>query len=167
MACAPSDDSDQTGHPPSLIRVFACAHWEAKDRSFFSYGQRRLRSDCADAQADLSLHWVHMPFCWFGMRWFIICFHICTVFIAYNTQACRPTYIFANSVDPDETAQFHLDLHYLQFCFGFCADTPIFNSGRAKIQRWKSPAQKLRVKRARTMLLQRQLSNICLIIRAR
>ena len=22
MACAPSDDSDQPGHPPSLIRVF-------------------------------------------------------------------------------------------------------------------------------------------------
>ena len=25
MACAPSEDSDQPGHPPSLIRVFACA----------------------------------------------------------------------------------------------------------------------------------------------
>ena len=23
MACAPSEDSDQLGHPPSLIRVFA------------------------------------------------------------------------------------------------------------------------------------------------
>ena len=23
MACAPSEDSDQPGHPPSLIRVFA------------------------------------------------------------------------------------------------------------------------------------------------
>ena len=28
--CAPSEDSDQPGHPPSLIRVFACAQWEAK-----------------------------------------------------------------------------------------------------------------------------------------
>ena len=27
--------------------------------------QRRLWSDWADAQADLSLHWAHMPFCWF------------------------------------------------------------------------------------------------------
>ena len=34
MACAPSGDSDQPGHPPSLIRVFACAHWVAKDPSF-------------------------------------------------------------------------------------------------------------------------------------
>ena len=28
-------------------------------------GQRRLRSDWADAQADLSLRWAHMPFGWF------------------------------------------------------------------------------------------------------
>ena len=34
MAFAPSGDSDQPGHPPSLIRVFAGAHWVAKDPSF-------------------------------------------------------------------------------------------------------------------------------------
>ena len=27
--------------------------------------QRRLLSDWADAQADLSLRWAHMSFCWF------------------------------------------------------------------------------------------------------
>ena len=32
MACAPSNDSDQPGHPPSLIRVFAVR--SAKDPSF-------------------------------------------------------------------------------------------------------------------------------------
>ena len=32
--CAPSEDWDQRGHPPSLIRVFACAQWVAKDPSF-------------------------------------------------------------------------------------------------------------------------------------
>ena len=31
---APSEDSDQPGYPPSLIRVFACAQWVAKDPSF-------------------------------------------------------------------------------------------------------------------------------------
>ena len=31
---APSECSDQPGHPPSLIRVFACAHWVAKGPSF-------------------------------------------------------------------------------------------------------------------------------------
>ena len=30
---ARSEDSDQPGHPPSLIRVFACAKWVAKDPS--------------------------------------------------------------------------------------------------------------------------------------
>ena len=30
-----------------------------------SCGQRRLRSDWADAQADLSLRWADMPFCRF------------------------------------------------------------------------------------------------------
>ena len=30
-----------------------------------SCGQRRLWSDLADAQADLSLHWAHRSFCWF------------------------------------------------------------------------------------------------------
>ena len=32
--CAPSKDSDQPGHLPSLITVFACAQWVAKDLSF-------------------------------------------------------------------------------------------------------------------------------------
>ena len=31
MICVPSEDSDQPGHQPSLIRVFTCAQWEAKD----------------------------------------------------------------------------------------------------------------------------------------
>ena len=32
--CAPSEDSDQPGHPSSLITVFACAQWVAKNPSF-------------------------------------------------------------------------------------------------------------------------------------
>ena len=43
--CAPSEDSDQPGHPPSLISVF----------------------DWADAQADLSLRWAHSHFVGFVM----------------------------------------------------------------------------------------------------
>ena len=42
MACAPSEDSDQSRQPPSLIRVFACAQWVAKDPSF-------LHADCKDS----------------------------------------------------------------------------------------------------------------------
>ena len=39
---APSEDSDQPGHPPSLIRVFACAQWVAK-------GPRFLHADSEDS----------------------------------------------------------------------------------------------------------------------
>ena len=40
--CAPSEDSDQPGHPPSLIRDFACAPWVVKDSGF-------LRADSEDS----------------------------------------------------------------------------------------------------------------------
>ena len=63
MACAPS--KDQPGHPPSLIRVFAVHMKKAWVLSYLLSTQQRLWSDWADAQADLSLHWAHMPFCWF------------------------------------------------------------------------------------------------------
>ena len=65
MACAPSKDSDQHGHPPSLIRVFAVRMKKAWVLSYPLSAQWRLWSDWADAQADLSLCWEHMPFCWF------------------------------------------------------------------------------------------------------
>ena len=61
MACVPSKDSDQ----PSLIRVFAVCMKKAWVLSYPLSTQRRLWSDWADAQADLSLLWAHMPFCWF------------------------------------------------------------------------------------------------------
>ena len=65
MACAPSEDSDQTGHPPSLIRVFAFRMKKAWVLRYPLSAQRRLLSDWAYAQADLTLWGVHMPFCWF------------------------------------------------------------------------------------------------------
>ena len=34
MACAPSEDSDQPGHPPSLIRIFAVRSWVTQNPSF-------------------------------------------------------------------------------------------------------------------------------------
>ena len=70
--CAPSEDSDQPGHPPSLImprliRVFAVRIMGSLGPKLSSCGQRRLWSDWADAQADLSLRWqtCAQPFCWF------------------------------------------------------------------------------------------------------
>ena len=42
MACAPSEDSDQPGHPPSLIRVFTVHSMGSLAPKFSSCGQRRL-----------------------------------------------------------------------------------------------------------------------------
>ena len=61
-ACTPSEDSDQPGHPPSLIRVFAVGMKKAWVLSYTLSALRRLWPDWADAKADLSLRWVHMPF---------------------------------------------------------------------------------------------------------
>ena len=66
--CAPSEDSDQPGHLPSLIRVFAVRFMGNWGPKLSSCGQRRLWSYWADAQADLSLRWVHSHFVGFVMR---------------------------------------------------------------------------------------------------
>ena len=57
--CVPSEDSDQPGHPPSLIRVFAVRMQKDWVLSYPLSEQRRLWSDWVDAQADLSLRWAH------------------------------------------------------------------------------------------------------------
>ena len=62
MACAPSEDSDQPGHLPSLVRVLAVCMKEPWVLSYPMSAQRRLWSDCADAQADLSLWWARRSF---------------------------------------------------------------------------------------------------------
>ena len=57
MVCAPSEDSDQPGYPPSLIRVFAVRMTKAWVLNYPSSAQRRLWSEWADAQADLRFRW--------------------------------------------------------------------------------------------------------------
>ena len=72
--CAPSEDSDQPGHPPSLIRVFAVRMKKPWVLSYQLSTQRRLWSDWANAQADLSLRWAHTHFVGFVMLWLKCCF---------------------------------------------------------------------------------------------
>ena len=74
--CAPSEDSDQPGHPPSLIRVFAVRMKKAWVLSYPMSAQRRLWSDWTDAQADLSLRWAHTHFVGFVMSRLISLFPI-------------------------------------------------------------------------------------------
>ena len=71
MACAPSEDSDQHGHPPSLIRVFTFCMKKAWVLSYPFSTKQRLWSDWADAQADPSLRWAHSHFVGFVIRWLI------------------------------------------------------------------------------------------------
>ena len=54
MTCAPSEDSDQPGHPSSQC-VAEFLHADSEDWS-----------DWADVQADLSLRWAQRSFCRFG-----------------------------------------------------------------------------------------------------
>ena len=73
---APSEDSDQPGHPPSLIRVFAVCMKKAWVLSYPLGAQWRLWSDWTDAQADLCLHLAHKPFCWFCREAAQVCFTV-------------------------------------------------------------------------------------------
>ena len=61
MTSAPSEVSDQPGHPPSLIRVFAVRMKKPWVLSYLMSAQRRL-GRCPD---DLNLCWVYRLFCWF------------------------------------------------------------------------------------------------------
>ena len=72
MACTLREDSDQPGHPPSLIRVFAVHMKKTWVLSYPCSAQRRLWSDWADAHADLSLRWAHSHFVGFVMRRLIL-----------------------------------------------------------------------------------------------
>ena len=56
--CASSEDSD----PPSLIRVFAVRMKKPSVLSYPLSAQRRLWSNWANAQADLTLRWAHSHF---------------------------------------------------------------------------------------------------------
>ena len=71
IECAPSQDSDQPEHPPSLIRVFAVCMKKAWALIYPVNAQRRLRSDWADAQTDLSLRWAHSHTVGFVVSWLI------------------------------------------------------------------------------------------------
>ena len=81
--CVPNEDSDQPGHLPNLIRVFAVRKKKAWVLSYPLHAQRRLWSDWADAQADLSLRWAHTHFVGFVMSrliWFCSCCYCQVVF---------------------------------------------------------------------------------------
>ena len=71
MTLVPSNDSDQTGHPPGLIRVFAVRVKIRKHLLSFEPSAHTL-SDLVGVQADLSLRsantsFVGLVFLWLGV----------------------------------------------------------------------------------------------------
>ena len=57
---APSEDSDQPAYSRSLFRIFTKCVLDIQWCKVSPCGQWRLWSDCADAQDDLCLRWMHM-----------------------------------------------------------------------------------------------------------
>ena len=85
MACAPSEDSDQPGHPPSLIRAFLVSMKKAWVLSYTLSAQRRLWWDWA----DLSLRLAHSHFVGFVTRWLILfCRFICIALKTFEPSSC-------------------------------------------------------------------------------
>ena len=60
-----SKDSDQPIQSHSLARVFVNPSLDSLKAIQSTCDQRRLWSNCADAQADLSLRWSHKSYCRF------------------------------------------------------------------------------------------------------
>ena len=82
--CAPSEDSDQPGHPPSLIRVFAVRMKKDWVLSYPLSALRRLWSEWVDTQTDLSLRWAHSHFVGFDMRLLMYSFFSFKIWFAHN-----------------------------------------------------------------------------------
>ena len=60
LTCAPNDDSNQSAHSHSLIRIFVVPMKNLCIRGYQKCGQWRFWSDCANAHADLNLRWAHI-----------------------------------------------------------------------------------------------------------
>ena len=91
--CAPSEDSGQPGHPPSLIRVFAVRMKKPLALSYSLSAQWRLWSDWAGAEADLSLRWAHTHYVGFVMSRLMLWPH-CFVCPAFCPNKCQTNVSF-------------------------------------------------------------------------
>ena len=67
--CVTRKDSDQPVHPLGITRVLLFPSLDSPETVKGTRDQRSLWSDCADAQANLSLHWSHKSYCRFCLDW--------------------------------------------------------------------------------------------------
>ena len=105
IALCPAKTRISLGICPVWSESSLCTQWVAKDPSFLHANIEDL-SDWADAQADLSLRWVHSHFVGFVMRWlkFVSKFLVCKV-LCYETclggwykSSIRWGFIFSNNL---------------------------------------------------------------------
>ena len=64
MTLRPAKTQISLGIRPVWSESSLCAQWVAKDPSFL-HADSEVWSEWVDAQADRSLRWAHMPYCWF------------------------------------------------------------------------------------------------------
>ena len=95
MISAPSEDSDQPGHPPSLIRVFAVRSMGSEVPSFLHSGQWRLWY--------LSFRWAHMLFCWFCHEAAQISLSNSDCDSNYSNRQCKSNTQEVNETESNET----------------------------------------------------------------
>ena len=94
MICAPSEDSDQPGHPPSLIRVFAVRSIGSWGPNVSSCGQPRLIRLCGRpgwSESSLGDHAILLVLSWGGS------FTLVTAFPQANVIVCATLHIWAES----------------------------------------------------------------------
>ena len=91
-----------------------CAQWVAKDTSFLHE---------TDAQADLSLHWAHMPFCWFchGVARFWSFYQLTFIFLSSGSFCL-------SSLMPPCLSFFPLILSFFLSMYSFMLSTLVFCS---------------------------------------
>ena len=103
----PAKTQISLGICPVWSESLLCTQWVVKDLSFL-HADSKDWSDCVDAQADLSLRWNHMPFCWFcheaaQINFF---FHKMIFLERYHTFNTNKAFITTNSRSKAETSTY-------------------------------------------------------------
>ena len=120
------------------IRVFIVRMKKAKVLSYPLSAQRRLWSDWADAQAHLSLHWAHMPFCWFCHEAAqMYCWNLlkCTA-VTYGAFSILSSITIKLKLDGECTQEYFLTSVWLEWTTAkiYCYDTFwTFTSGQSAL----------------------------------
>ena len=100
MICAPSEDSDQPGHPPNLIRVFAVRvkkHWDFCYLLSAQWRLIRLGGCPGWSESSLGAHAILLVLLWGGSK---VSFLTLTIL-----SQVSGSHVWANSVDLDQSDQ--------------------------------------------------------------